>query len=305
MPVPEELLQKLKHRPPARAAGIGALRATMEQMTQCYARAPAMPDGLRQDITLGTPWKTAARIYHPAGQGPFPMLVYFHGGGWVRGNLAMSDGVCARLAHRATCLVVNVAYSLAPEHKFPAALEECYEAVGWLRAQAASLQGEPAKLAVGGDSSGANLAAAVCLLLRERGAAPPVCQVLFNPVLDLTADYRRQGTFADPFLTVEDMEFYRECYLEEAEAAASPHASPLLAASLAGLPPAFIATVAGDPLRRDGEAYAARLRQAGVAVESHCYDGVMHGFISFVLVWAEAAAAAEEAAQYLRGRFGL
>ncbi len=303
MPIPESLLRLLKNRPPARTVGVAASRLALAQLAGLYVRKATLPAVAVQDIRLATPWRTGARIYTPPGAGPFPMFVYFHGGGWVRGDLDLGDGICASLARAACCIVVSIDYSLAPEVKFPGQVEEGYAAIAWLRERAADFHADPAQLAVGGDSSGANLAAALCLFLREQGAPPPVCQILFNPVLDLTADYQKDGPFSDPFLTAEDMAFYADCYLPERQAAANPLASPLLANTLAGLPPALIITADGDPLQQDGERYAARLREEGVFARLQSYAGVMHGFVSLVGLVEEADAAASLAAQYLGESF--
>lgn len=300
MPIPEPLLQLLKHKTPVRAAGVAASRQALAQLVRLYVPKPALPEIKTNEVKAATPWRTAVRLYAPAGKGPFPLFVFFHGGGWVRGNLDLGDSICARLAQQAACLVASLDYSLAPEVKFPGALEEGAAAVAWLRGRGAGLRIDPAAFALGGDSAGANLAAALCLLSREQQAAMPACQILFNPVLDLTVDYQDAEPFSDPFLSVEDMLFYVDAYLPDRQAAANPLASPLLAATLAGLPPALIITAEGDPLQHDGDRYAARLKAAGVPARLQSYAGVMHGFVALAGVVDEADAAVALAAQYLR-----
>jgi acetyl esterase len=242
------------------------------------------------------------RVYTPAGGGPFPVLVYFHGGGWVLCDLETHDPVCRSLANAAECIVVSVDYRLAPEHKFPAAGDDCYAATQWVMNNASLLDGDPDRVAVGGDSAGGNLAAVVTLMARDLGGRTPVFQLLVYPA----TDYYIPGTpsleeNADGyFLTRDDMVWFWNHYLNDQSEAADPYACPLRASSLAGLPPALVITAEFDPLRDEGEAYARRLGEAGASVELVRYDGMIHGFFSMAGVLRQGKSALALAAAQLR-----
>lgn len=222
------------------------------------------------------------RLYRPRGaDGPLPVVVNFHGGGGTLGNLDQSDWLCAHVATRVGALVVSVGYRLAPEHPFPAGLEDGYAAVTWVARSAETLGARPDRIAVMGDSAGGNLAAVVCLLAREAG---PVidAQVLLYPVLDLRFVAASTSLYASgPVLTRADMEVFRSNYLGRDGDAGDPHCSPLLHPDLAALPPALVVTATLDPLHDDGEAYAGRLAAAGVAVRHTDHARAVHGFLSF------------------------
>ncbi len=225
------------------------------------------------------------RAYRPAGSRPLPLLVYFHGGGWTVCSLDTHDATCRNLANAAGCAVLSVDYRLAPEAKFPAAPEDCYAATRWAAENAAALGADAGAIAVGGDSAGGNLATVVSRLARERGGPPLAHQLLIYPATDLTFEktYDSYVENADGyFLTLAMMHWFTDHYLAGPEDARSPLASPLLAGNdeLAGLPPATVLTAEFDPLRDEGEAYAARLREAGVPVEVKRWDGMIHGFFS-------------------------
>jgi acetyl esterase len=244
------------------------------------------------------------RLYTPPGRGPFPVLVYFHGGGWVIGNIAAYDPTCRALTNAAGCVVVSVEYRLAPEHKFPAAPEDCYAALQWVATNAAAINGEPARLAIGGDSAGGNLTAVVAQMARDRGGPPLVYQVLVYPVTDYnynTASYREN---ADGYLLTRDaMGWFWNHYLRSQADGSNPLASPLRAPNLRGLPPALVLTAEFDPLRDEGEAYAARLQETGVPVTLKRYDGMIHGFFSLGTVLDQGKQAMADAAAALRGAF--
>lgn len=226
------------------------------------------------------------RIYHPKPADliaePPPLLIYFHGGGNVIGSLDSHDGVCCQLARQSGCLVVSVDYRLAPEYKFPAAPEECYAAVQWIAANGAMLGGNPARLAVAGDSAGGNLAAVVCLLAKERAGPSIAYQVLIYPSTTGRAETAsRQRNGRGYFLTIELMDWFASQYFEKPEDKRHPHYAVLRATSHTGLPPALIVTAEFDPLLDDGELYAKCLSDAGVPVEYLCYKRTIHGFVSF------------------------
>ena len=241
------------------------------------------------------------RVYRP-GDGPAPVLVYFHGGGWVLGSIATAHGVCATLARLAGCVVCSVDYRLAPEHAFPAALDDAWAATTWADEHAEELGGRPGALAVGGDSAGGNLAA-VCAL-RARGAGLPLAlQLLVYPVLDADLETPSYREFADGyFLTAHGMRWFWDQYLPEGDRFA-PDASPLRAPDLAGVAPALVIIPENDVLRDEGEAYARRLEEAGVPVKLSRYDGMIHGFLRMPGVIDRANDALSETAEALRGAF--
>jgi acetyl esterase len=225
--------------------------------------------------------KISIRIYTPAGDGPFPLLVFFHGGGWVVCNLDTHDNVCRNLANGAGCVVVSVDYRLAPEHKFPAAPEDCYAATQWIAENAARLNGDAARIVVGGDSAGGNLAAVVALMARDREGPALIFQLLIYPVTDATGSSPSMIENAEGYgLSREDMIWFANHYLNSKDEQKNPLVSPLLAQNLSDLPPALIITAEYDPLRDEGELYGQRLKDAGVPVTITRYNGTIHGFVS-------------------------
>jgi acetyl esterase len=238
------------------------------------------------------------RVYSPATPAPRPALVYFHGGGWVVCDLDTHDVPCSAIARRAGAVVVSVDYRLAPEHKFPAAVTDSYAATVWVAANADRLGIDPRRISVGGDSAGGNLAAVVSLKSRDEKGPAIALQALVYPVTDLssfnTGSYRE---FAEGYqLTKVEMEWFRDNYLSSAEDGRHPHASPLLARDLQGLPPALIITAECDPLRDEGEAYAKRLEDAGVPVTCTRYAGMIHPFFSLTAVIPQAFDAIQQVA---------
>jgi acetyl esterase len=245
------------------------------------------------------------RIYRPSLDGPLPVLVYFFGGGWSLGTLDTCDDVCRRLTNGAGCVTVSVCYRLAPEHKFPAAVQDCYAGTAWVATHAAELGGDPARLAVGGDSSGGNLAAAVCLLARERGGPPITHQLLVYPSMDYRADTPSMREMTDEhFFNPNAVRWYWGLYLASDADGEDPLASPLRAADLTGLPPATLISAEFDPLRDEGERYAERLAAAGVPVHVTRYDGMVHAFFTMTGLLDAAREAVAQAADSLREAFG-
>jgi acetyl esterase len=245
------------------------------------------------------------RIYQPHGAGVKPVLLYFHGGGWVIGTLDSYDATCRELAQGAGCVVVSVDYRLAPEHRYPAAPDDCYAALKWVAANAASLGADANRLAVGGDSAGGNLSAVVSQMARDKGGPAIRFQLLIYPVTD--ADFTR-GSYASNaegyLLTTASMHWFWDHYLPEKPKRADAYASPLRARDLSGLPPAWVCTAEFDPLRDEGEAYAKRLQEAGVTTQLTRFDGLIHGFISMGLVAPKAQAAIDEAVGALKKGLG-
>ncbi|MGW5645368.1 alpha/beta hydrolase [Saccharopolyspora sp. NPDC003752] len=246
-----------------------------------------------------------ARLYHPPGPAtaaPRPALVYLHGGGFVLGTLDGVDELCRAIAARSGWAVLSPEYRLAPEHPYPAALEDSFDALAWLRGSALELGIDPDLIAVGGDSAGGNLAAALCLKIRDLGLPRPASQVLAYPAVDDSFARPSWTEFADaPLLTSADARWLWEQYIGAARAEVGHHAVPMKATSLRGLPPALVLTAEVDPLRDDAEAYAERLRNDGVATTAIRYPGVFHGFFTEVGVFAKTDAAIEDVVRHLRG----
>ena len=222
------------------------------------------------------------RVYRRFGaaSGPRPLVVYFHGGGFVFGELRLGDWLCGQVAATVGAVVVAVEYRLAPVHRFPAAVEDCYAALTWAAANAAEL-GATGPLGVMGESAGGTLSAVMCLLARDRGGPAISHQALIYPATDLTPHHRAGADPNAPFLSAGEMDVYRRLYLGPDGDTSDPMASPLLAEDHSNLPPALIQVGEHDPLREDGRRYAAALRAAGVPVRLTDYVGMPHGFINF------------------------
>lgn len=231
-----------------------------------------------------------------------PLLVFFHGGGFVVGDLDTHDGLCRLLCRDAGVHVLAVDYRLAPEHPAPAAVDDCYTAYRWALEHAAEFGADPARVAVGGDSAGGNLAAVVSQLARNDGITVPALQLLLYPVTDFANDTRSKTLFADGyFLTKKDMDWFRDNYLAgSALGVDDPRVSPLLAEDLSGLPPALVLTGGFDPLRDEGNQYAEALAAAGVAVDHRQFGPVVHAFANFFPLGGASATATAEVVSALR-----
>jgi acetyl esterase len=275
----------------------------VEELTPGEARAQAEAGaaalfGPVEDVALVEDLEVAGvrvRSYRPSAEPGLPLLVYFHGGGWVVGSLDTYDGVCRALANRVPCRVVSVDYRLAPEHRFPAALEDCWEVTR-------RAFGEAPAVAVGGDSAGGNLAAVVALRARDSGL-PLTFQLLIYPVMDFdfnTGSYSANGSGLG--LTQAAMRWYWDQYLGGADGR-NPDASPLRAADLSGAAPALLAVCEYDPLRDEGVAYAHRLEDARVPVRLIDYPGMIHGFVRMAAVTDRSRELLEESAARLREAF--
>jgi acetyl esterase len=243
-----------------------------------------------------------ARLYVPEGErAPLPMLMYLHGGGWVRGDLETHDNTCRFLAREAGVLVLSVDYRLAPEHKFPAAVEDSLAAFRWAYENAADLEADPEAIAVGGDSAGGNLTAAVSQVAKADGGPQPAFLLMIYPATDLSEKWPSVHLFREGFLLTEsDIDWYKAHYLPDRQASLDPRASPLLADDLSGLPPAYVVTAGFDPIRDEGEAYAARLREAGVPIALRRHRGLIHGFANMTGLGRTGRAAMLDAAGALR-----
>lgn len=245
------------------------------------------------------------RIYRPSDQDRLPALMWFHGGGWVLGTLDFAEATCRTLANRVGCVVVSVDYRLAPETPFPGAVDDCLAATRWVAASAAALKIDTVRIAVGGDSAGGNLAAGVAYCAREVGQALAL-QLLVYPVID--ADFERPSYIDNAegyLLTRNAMQWYWDRYVKDYDQRQDPRVSPIHAADLAGLAPAFILTAEFDPLRDEAEAYGKALAAAGVAARAKRYEGVIHGFFGIPTEGPveEVAVAANDAVEALQRAF--
>jgi len=218
------------------------------------------------------------RLYRPSIERPLPLLVFIHGGGWMLGDLESHDAMYRHLAHRAGCAMLAVEYRLAPEHPFPAGLDDVTNAFAWARREAGALGCDPAQIALGGESAGANLSAALTLRLREAHQTQPLFQLLVHPATDLALEMPSLGDIPQPGLTRDYLEICRAMYAGESDYR-TPLISPLYAARHDGLAPAIVLTMSEDPLRDDGEAYAAALVRGGVETLACRLPGLPHGFM--------------------------
>ncbi len=247
------------------------------------------------------------RVYEPTADPPYPLLVYYHGGGFTVGSLDTHDNVCAALTNRADCLTVSVDYRLAPEHPFPAALEDCYAALEWAADFADDLDADADRLAVAGDSAGGTLSAAVALMARDLDGPDLVHQGLIYPATASSATHEfpsYEENAEGYFLEMDAMEWYYDNYIQSPVHAQNPYASPLVADDLADLPPATVITAGFDPLRDEGRAYAERLADAGVDTDHLHYEEMIHGFVSLPEFIPRGADATDDLAERLAEAFG-
>lgn len=265
---------------------------------------PPTPIAFVEDRTVPPPsGPIPLRIYAPRRGAPLPLVLFFHGGGFISGDLATHDELCRRLAIAADCVIVAVAYRLAPAHPYPAALHDCLAALDWAVRNAGEFGADAARLAVAGDSAGGNLAAVITLHVRDKGGPRISAQLLIYPGTDMTAP--KTGSLAETgegfYMSEDDLEFFTRSYVGQSDPA-DPFISPLRAESLARLPPAFVLTAEHDQLRDQGQAYAAALAAAGVATDYVNYEGAIHGFLTFPVPMSASAIA--ECADWLRNRLG-
>ena len=261
-----------------------------------------------EDIRIpGPAAEIPARVYSSsAAKTPQPAVAYFHGGGWVQGDLETHHGLCARLARHAGVLVVAVDYRLAPENKFPAAVDDCFAAYRWLREKGRDVGADTARVGVAGDSAGGNLSAVVSQLAAAAGMPVPTCQVLIYPAVDASLETESHRELVEGHVIPrERIIWYMQQYLRSEADRGDLRFSPLRAASLMGQPPAMIVTAGFDPLRDEGRAYGDRLREAGVDVVYREYPGQIHAFVSLTKAIPQGMACTLEIADYVRRRLGL
>lgn len=308
MPLDEDAKQVLSAMSPEGAPqlhelGVEAAREAMAGAFQTDGEPEAVAQ-VENRTFPGPAGDVPVRIYWPAGDGPHPCLVYFHGGGWVLCNLDTHDGPCRALTNQAGCVVVSVDYRLAPENKFPQGLDDCRAAVVWTAENAADLGIDASRIAIGGDSAGGNLTAAVAIANRDAKGPALRHQLLVYPVIDSrrnTPSYQQNAE--GYFLTAEAMKWFWEQYLGSDADGENPLASPIRESDLANLPPATVITAEFDPLRDEGEAYAEQLSGAGVPVELRRWDGIIHGFFGMGDLLPKGKEAIGYAADRLRASF--
>jgi len=246
------------------------------------------------------------RLYYPHGDPPYALLVYYHGGGWVIGNLETHDALCQALAKTSECLVVAVDYRLAPEHPYPAAVEDAYAATCWAADNAVSLHADPKRLAVIGDSAGGALATVVSMMARDKGGPEISLQVLIYPITDYNFDTPSYSKNAQGYmLSRELMQWFWNHYLEDIAVAGHPYVSPLQAQNLDGLPQAMILTAGYDPLRDEGRAYAHKLQAYGIDTTYSHYEGMIHGFIRMTARLDQAQKALEEVSSIIKAALSV
>jgi acetyl esterase len=300
------MLERRREPPPETLSPVQA-RRRRRRLSAVYAGKPT-PVGAVADLELDLDGEVVmrARHYQPAEPGaPHPLLVYYHGGGFTYGDLETHDGVCRILCRHAGAHVLAIDYRLAPEHPFPAAVEDARAALTWACANASALGADPHRVGVGGDSAGGNLAAVVSQLAVSDGGPAPVLQLLIYPATDFSRRRRSRELFGEGFLlTNSEMDWFETNYLgAERTHARDPRASPLLAEDLSGLPPAYVVTAAFDPLRDEGEEYAEALRAAGTPVTLRRFPGFIHAFIAGAGVSRNARDALVEIAGATRAMF--
>ncbi|CAN0257390.1 MAG: alpha/beta hydrolase [Pseudohongiellaceae bacterium] len=291
--------------PPLHTVPVSVARTMYDKGAELTRGTPPEPVAV-EAVTFPGPGGTLdARLYRPAEEPGLPILVFFHGGGFTIGSLDSHDSVCRALSVEAHCLVLSVDYRLAPEHKFPAAVEDAWAATCWAVNNAHTLGGDPDRVAVGGDSAGGNLAAVVCLMAQEAGDPQLSYQLLIYPGIDMTCSLPSHTAFADGYrLTRELITWFYQAYFSTEDDVTHWQASPINAHSLAGLPPAYILSAGYDPLQDENKSYAYKLEGAGVPVTYRHYPDMIHGFYTMPGALDRAREAISDSARALRTAFG-
>lgn len=294
-----------RKEPPLETMSPADAREARRRLTAVFGGKPLAVRAV-QDLEIDGATGLGARHYSPPEPGgPHPLLVFYHGGGFLYGDLDTHDGVCRLLCRHAGAHVLAIDYRLAPEHPFPAAVDDARTALSWAYANAERLGADPSRVGVGGDSAGGNLAAVVSQLAANDGGPAPVLQLLIYPVTDFTVRRRSRDLFAEGFLLTDaEMDWFEDQYLgADRTQASDPRASPLLTADLSGLAPAFVVTAGFDPLRDEGEAYVDALRAAGTSATLRRFPGFIHGFVNGAGVSRSSRDAVIEIAGTARGMF--
>lgn len=303
-PQAQALIASLADAKPVEQMTVQEMRAGLEARSRLTGGDPQPVDQVLSSEVPGPAGAIRVRVYVPNAAQPRPGLVFFHGGGWARGSLQTHDSLCRALANGGGCVVVSVDYRMSPEHTFPAAVDDAVAATRWVAEHAEQIGVDPTRLAVGGDSAGGNLAAAVALVLRDAGGPALVHQLLIYPITDYNFATPSYVANADGYmLTREAMRFYWGLYLRNESDADDQRASPLRARHFANLPSALVITAEFDPLRDEGQAYARRLAEAGVRSVYREYPGMVHGFVTMAGVLDQGKQAIQDASAALREAF--
>lgn len=281
-------LDRINQLPPLHKLEPQAVRDLFAQIPPVEVKLAPLAKVEDKRIPVGAEGEITIRIYTPEGQGPFPLFIYYHGGGWVIGDLETVDASCRMLAYQTGRIVVSVDYRLAPEHKFPVPVADSYAALKWVSENASSMNGSASDLVIGGDSAGGNLAAVLSLLARDQNGPAIKAQVLIYPVTDMRFDSSSYMEFQEGFgLNRDLMIWFSNHYINHEYDKSNPYVAPLSASDLSNLPPAIVITAECDVLRDEGMAYAERLKNAGVKVESICEKGLVHGYFANMAIFPE------------------
>ncbi|HHW35879.1 MAG TPA: alpha/beta hydrolase [Bacillales bacterium] len=287
-PQAKKYLQAFNQMPPIHLMNPTTVREMLSKVPRTEVISDFLSKVEDRMIPAGENAEIKCRIYVPEGNGPFPLFVYYHGGGWVLGDIESTDSSCRMLANRTGSIVVSVNYRLAPEYKFPTPVEDAYAALKWVYEQGSLFNGDVTRLAVGGDSVGGNLATVVTMLARDRKGPDIAAQVLIYPPTSLEFNTESHQLFAKGFgLDREQLIWFSNHYLRNEEDRYHEYASPLNAENLHGLPPAIVITAENDVLRDEGCAYAKRLGKFGVQVEYGCEPGMIHGFFAHTNIFSK------------------
>ena len=302
----ERLLDILDLAPAAAISSLTPAEARAGFLLPAWRGEPRSVAAVRDLAVPGPAGGVPVRVHVPHGRPPFPVTLFFHGGGFVAGSLDDFGPFCTRLAAGAGCLVASVGYRLAPEHKCPAAIDDAVAALEWMSRHAGELGGDPGRIALAGDSAGGNLAAVAALAARDEGWSPPALQVLLSPWVDLSScggdSFRLFGR--GRWLSEESLGWFRAHYLAREEQAREPRVSPLLARDLGGLPPALVVNAEFDVLHDQAEAYARRLEEDGTPVDYRAYPGTLHDFAVLPGLFEKAEAAIDDICSALRAALG-
>lgn len=286
-PQAEKFLSVLKQMPPIHELEPKIVREMLSKSPRPLVNLEGLSKVEDFMIPVSNNEEINCRVYMPEGQGPFPIFIYYHGGGWVLGDIESTDASCCLIANRTKRIVVSVNYRLAPEYKFPTAVEDAFSALEWVYENGISFNGDVSRLIVGGDSVGGNLATVVTMIARDRKGPSIAGQVLIYPPTNLEFNTESHQLFEKGFgLDRQQLIWFRTHYLRNEEDKKDEYASPLIAKDLSGLPKALIITAENDVLRDEGAAYANRLKQFGVQVDYVCEPGMIHGYFAHMAIFS-------------------